>query len=299
MFSVLMIQPANYYRFMSLLALVSNIFHTVFVRNSLVKQMVARLLFLTILIIFLEISKAKFLLVETETTGGINSIRFYRAIKFSQTFEFLGFEKGNRKSGPVSDRCKETAFEDSRDDCDWSKSADRWSFLRGRCQSFLFSGCGGNENNFESFRDCYSLCSQEDACKQTPFKRDDGPHCDAITQRWSYSEGKCEQFAYNSCGANSNHFESEEICQETCVKPNDADPCKQPPFPRCNHPLCDVYRQAWTFADGKCVEFWWNEGGESNNAFYSEEKCIEECVEGAGSTTPDTQGSGSGKPDDY
>ncbi|KAJ8338608.1 hypothetical protein SKAU_G00353940, partial [Synaphobranchus kaupii] len=41
-----------------------------------------------------------------------------------------------------------------------SGSTPRWHFDReeGRCASFLYGGCGGNRNNFESEEYCLSVC---------------------------------------------------------------------------------------------------------------------------------------------
>lgn len=37
----------------------------------------------------------------------------------------------------------------------------RWYFMaeKGRCAQFIFGGCGGNRNNFESEEYCLSVCS--------------------------------------------------------------------------------------------------------------------------------------------
>uniref|UniRef100_A0A673M1W9 ABPP n=1 Tax=Sinocyclocheilus rhinocerous TaxID=307959 RepID=A0A673M1W9_9TELE len=41
----------------------------------------------------------------------------------------------------------------------------RWYFVReeGRCAPFIYGGCGGNRNNFESEEYCLSVCSS--VCK--------------------------------------------------------------------------------------------------------------------------------------
>lgn len=38
---------------------------------------------------------------------------------------------------------------------------ERWFFIpeKGRCAPFLFGGCGGNRNNFESEEYCLAVCS--------------------------------------------------------------------------------------------------------------------------------------------
>lgn len=34
----------------------------------------------------------------------------------------------------------------------------RWGFEHGECVKFIYGGCGGNENNFESQAECETAC---------------------------------------------------------------------------------------------------------------------------------------------
>jgi len=46
----------------------------------------------------------------------------------------------------------------ARGSCDFSMSRYWFDSERGRCQSFLFTGCAGNENNFASLAECEAAC---------------------------------------------------------------------------------------------------------------------------------------------
>jgi hypothetical protein len=45
------------------------------------------------------------------------------------------------------------------------------------CEPFLYGGCGGNENNFETFQACASLCGAEYSLCD-PLSRDEGCPCE-------------------------------------------------------------------------------------------------------------------------
>lgn len=46
----------------------------------------------------------------------------------------------------------------SQGDCD--NYVPRWFFdaQEGQCKSFLYGGCGGNNNNFDTYDDCENYC---------------------------------------------------------------------------------------------------------------------------------------------
>ncbi|XP_021364856.1 keratin, type I cytoskeletal 9-like isoform X2 [Mizuhopecten yessoensis] len=91
----------------------------------------------------------------------------------------------------------------------------------GQCETFVFGGCGGNDNRFQSKEDCERRCS----CHMPP---DTGP-CRASMERWYYNEKKgcCERFTFGGCKPNGNNFESKKGCERTC---NWSVPGKQKPL---------------------------------------------------------------------
>ena len=86
-----------------------------------------------------------------------------------------------------------------------------------QCEMFLYGGCLGNKNNFETLEACNNECSaaigendvepDQNECEKLP----DSGMCRAFFERFYYDPRtkKCEQFVYGGCGGNlafSSHF---------------------------------------------------------------------------------------------
>ncbi|KAG5201925.1 hypothetical protein MJG53_012058 [Ovis ammon polii x Ovis aries] len=92
------------------------------------------------------------------------------------------------------------------------------------CSSFIYGGCQGNNNNFQSESVCQAICPRRirmgiaNVCK---YPINTGP-CAEWTQRWFYNwkTSECESFNFGGCYGNSNNFEKKTECEETCKKPD-------------------------------------------------------------------------------
>lgn len=113
----------------------------------------------------------------------------------------------------------------------------RWTYdaATGACRRFVYGGCGGNANNFETQEACERGC-EPDPCT-LPAKR--AGACSAALSRWSYdaSSRTCEPFVYSGCGGNANNFETRAECARRCPV---ACAC-----PRGGRPVCGVDRRTY------------------------------------------------------
>lgn len=80
------------------------------------------------------------------------------------------------------------------------------------CQMFLYGGCGGNGNKFNTLEQCQSQC---DVCSLKP---DRGPGNDNFL-RWFYNKPRerCETFLFSGLQGNGNMFDSEKECIQRCT----------------------------------------------------------------------------------
>ncbi|KAK7171702.1 hypothetical protein R3I93_004108 [Phoxinus phoxinus] len=114
------------------------------------------------------------------------------------------------------------------------------------CKQFIYGGCEGNDNNFNTQEECEALCSgvtgsvaQRRRMSIPENNNDDEPEalpemttedfqekclanartglCRASIRRYHYNNGTCQPFTYGGCGGNQNNYETEEICMTTCT----------------------------------------------------------------------------------
>jgi hypothetical protein len=134
------------------------------------------------------------------------------------------------------------------------------------CAPFVWSGCGGNANNFETLGACQAGC--HDACALPP---DPGP-CTSPTPRWFHdpATGACETFVWGGCLGNANNFESLDACQRHC-----SDYCSLAP----DAGPCDGVFESWyhDVLNGVCAPFIWGGCGGNANRFESQAACERRC----------------------
>ncbi|KAL3311349.1 hypothetical protein Ciccas_010070 [Cichlidogyrus casuarinus] len=103
----------------------------------------------------------------------------------------------------------------------------KWGFVEkfGKCVEFVYGGCGGNHNRFDTRMDCENNC-QEVIAENINYKNCNDPRddseCLAAFQRYFFNRNtrKCELFIWGGCGANGNNFKSLLDCQLACEPVN-------------------------------------------------------------------------------
>ncbi|XP_048259062.1 BPTI/Kunitz domain-containing protein-like isoform X2 [Haliotis rufescens] len=82
------------------------------------------------------------------------------------------------------------------------------------CEKFVYGGCFGNANRFDTLEDCRYRCGGGDLCS---LPRDQGP-CDVVVRRWWYNKrtNRCQLFSYGSCKGNANNFKTLDECRFQC-----------------------------------------------------------------------------------
>eukprot|EP00485_Elphidium_margaritaceum_P016215 CAMPEP_0202733638 /NCGR_PEP_ID=MMETSP1385-20130828/188272_1 /ASSEMBLY_ACC=CAM_ASM_000861 /TAXON_ID=933848 /ORGANISM="Elphidium margaritaceum" /LENGTH=324 /DNA_ID=CAMNT_0049399977 /DNA_START=68 /DNA_END=1042 /DNA_ORIENTATION=- len=92
----------------------------------------------------------------------------------------------------------------------------------GQCESFIYGGCDGNANNFETLEACESECPGDSGVDICSLPTDVGP-CDAVVPRFTYNTDtqQCESFDYGGCDGNANNFENLGACLTECAVAGD------------------------------------------------------------------------------
>ncbi|XP_055295187.1 BPTI/Kunitz domain-containing protein-like [Sitodiplosis mosellana] len=113
-----------------------------------------------------------------------------------------------------------------------------------KCETFLFGGCGGNQNKFDTEAECQEFCKDikylmkshdtlieitisvnrdkqncnKEVCALPSLDGDGRIACAAYIPSWFHNSktGQCEKFIYGGCGGNANRFNSEQECNQYC-----------------------------------------------------------------------------------
>ena len=142
----------------------------------------------------------------------------------------------------------------------------------GKCVQFIYGGCAGNDNRFETLDACEASCPSEPVpvCEQPA---DPGP-CQAAIPRWYHNPdtGQCERFVWGGCGGNDNNFQTRAACEGACVV---SDVCGLPPDPGpCDGAFSRWYHDAQS---GECRGFVWGGCGGNANNFETLAACERSC----------------------
>ncbi|KRY88769.1 Papilin [Trichinella pseudospiralis] len=166
-------------------------------------------------------------------------------------------------------------------------STPRWYFDQHDriCKRFLYTGRGGNANNFLTRTECQQKCPETNPC-QLPLSVGVGP---ANLDRWYFNSisGQCRPFTYaefmNPCAdgqplaeVNVDHYCHIGAKAETSVCcPTNGSVCEL----RLNVGIGNLNLQRWHYdpTDGRCKLFTYTGIGGNANNFVTEQQCLSRC----------------------
>ncbi|XP_069790850.1 carboxypeptidase inhibitor SmCI-like isoform X1 [Narcine bancroftii] len=155
-----------------------------------------------------------------------------------------------------------------------------FNILTRKCEEFTYGGCGGNENNFETKKECLAKCKVKDQRNPCHLEVDSGP-CRGYFRRYFYNKHtkKCEQFIYGGCFGKRNNFKTKENCQNMCQKTKDFSNICMAPAEKgnCNKTLT---RYFYNQSINLCETFVYSGCGGNQNNFRKKLQCRRTCRKG-------------------
>ncbi|KAL0270939.1 UNVERIFIED_CONTAM: hypothetical protein PYX00_008205 [Menopon gallinae] len=179
----------------------------------------------------------------------LSAARHVSTVPTDVAYGSVGFsgERG-RRYVPLESRC-----EQDMDIGTCQSYVHKWYFNRRteRCEVFVYGGCGGNDNRFDTRYECRYACLGEpytlppilqrkygivqttkttatattttpeptvlssDRCMQPP----DAGTCQSFVHKWyfDYRSQTCDTFVYGGCEGNDNRYDSEFECKHYCL----------------------------------------------------------------------------------
>ncbi|XP_037082324.1 tissue factor pathway inhibitor-like [Pollicipes pollicipes] len=167
----------------------------------------------------------------------------------------------------------------------------------GGCTAFLYGGCDGNANNFETLEMCRAQCGggQSDTKRAHEQKGADictlpaeVGDCRAALPRYFFDpkSSQCKEFTYGGCGGNRNNFQTLEDCEQKCRSDQrGAADCTSAP----DGGLCMAYMERYAYHPDtdSCQKFVYGGCGGNGNRYNTREECETRCAQ---TTTGDEEG---------
>ncbi|XP_037876208.1 papilin isoform X4 [Bombyx mori] len=229
-------------------------------------------------------------LAKDRGSGRDYSVYWYYDMEYGGCSRFwYGGSDGNGNRFATKEECDDVCVQPSpKDACKLPKVKGacvgynvRWYYdsEREQCSQFVYGGCLGNANNFDTRELCQSQCEPartKDQCS-LPIERGS---CAGNFPRWGFNDEtqRCEEFIWGGCEGNSNRFGSEAACKQRCDPPGTLQP-------RCSQPReqggCNETAAVWWFspAEGRCRPFYYSGCGGNQNRFEDEAACASSCPE--------------------
>eukprot|EP00095_Tigriopus_kingsejongensis_P004259 maker-scaffold1645_size32249-snap-gene-0.5 protein:Tk04259 transcript:maker-scaffold1645_size32249-snap-gene-0.5-mRNA-1 annotation:"hypothetical protein DAPPUDRAFT_304363" len=178
--------------------------------------------------------------------------------------------------------------------------APKWTYdaRQAECVKFIYSGCHGTPNLFDSQEACQAKCPQPSAkigewtrpefCRGGPV-RDSPMQCAGYFPKFTYDadKGECVGYVYGGCLGTENLFDTRSDCLKTCDLPN-----MKPPktIDVCGLPVdkgsCRGRKPRFAYnGENKRCEMFLYGGCEGNGNRFSS---VQECVNTCGGSDPET-----------
>ncbi|ESO07201.1 hypothetical protein HELRODRAFT_191089 [Helobdella robusta] len=186
-----------------------------------------------------------------------------------------------------------------KDAGDCSSYMEKWyhDVADGVCKKFIYTGCRGSLNRFDSEFECMTSCNAKEPPRDVCLQQYDAGPCRDFTMKffWSKEHQACSTFYYGGCGGNDNRFETVGECEAACSphastteasRRTDSDhtaaddymipvSCRQPPeYGTCQRSLL---RWHFDYATRTCNQFQYSSCGGNNNKYVSENACLRFC----------------------
>uniref|UniRef100_A0A8C6S9S5 Tissue factor pathway inhibitor n=1 Tax=Neogobius melanostomus TaxID=47308 RepID=A0A8C6S9S5_9GOBI len=200
---------------------------------------------------------------------------------------------------------EQCAFKAEPGPCKAIKPRFFFSIDSGRCESFEYGGCGGNDNNFLSKEECEESCVVSEDKDPCQLPEAPGP-CRGLVSRYLYDPEihDCRHFFYGGCFGNANNFRSMDACKTRCQNTDNSEQTTAPPSgeildrtrlqplettdaslsPVCwdamERGTCDGAERRYFYnsTSRRCQSFSFSGCGENGNNFLLRRQCIKTCV---------------------
>ncbi|KAL6256089.1 hypothetical protein P5V15_013324, partial [Pogonomyrmex californicus] len=175
-------------------------------------------------------------------------------------------------------------------DCDNSITAYYYDAQHRLCQAFIYGGCGGNANRFESEEQCERLCGRFHGQDMCNLPVDSGP-CRGLFRKYYYEPSlrACREFTYGGCDGNANRFSTISECESICIHHEEPIPPGNDTS-TSNLSICKEPVDIGSCTSGTTKRFYFNEEyqtcrafiytgcGGNRNRFKTFESCINTCL---------------------